>query len=293
MQILLEKHMSEAVRNEFAPSRENLATVAETFAELALKAGAAVMRIYDGEANARVKADDSPVCDADIAAETIILKGLAAQLPQFPVVSEEAAAAGARLAPCRTFILVDPLDGTREFLARNGEFTVNLALIHDGAPRAGVVYAPVLGEIWIAGTEAYSARVSATDVLPPIEPRRRLSARQAPRGLVALVSRSHNDPATEAYLARLPIAQRQDAGSSLKFCRIAEGVADVYPRFTSTMEWDTAAGDAVLRAAGGMVFDPSGLPLRYGKFAEGLKNGPFVAWGDPLAAEAYAGAKTA
>ena len=133
--------------------------------------------------------------------------------------------------------------------------------------------------------------------MPPIARRRRLAARKAPEGLVALVSRSHNDPATEAYLARLPITQRQDAGSSLKFCRIAEGVADVYPRFTPTMEWDTAAGDAVLRAAGGMVLDPtlgpSVHPLRYGKFAEGLKNGPFVASGNPAAAEAFAGAKTA
>ncbi len=153
-------------------ARENLAAIAETFAELALAAGAAVMRIYGGEANARVKADDSPVCDADIAAEAVILKGLAARLPQIPVISEEAAAEGARLSPCRTFILVDPLDGTREFLARNGEFTVNLALIHDGVPRAGVVYAPALGEIWIAGAEAFSARVSPGEVLPPIERRR-------------------------------------------------------------------------------------------------------------------------
>ncbi len=255
------------------------------------------MRIYAGEAHARMKADDSPVCDADIAAEAVILKGLAARLPQIPVVSEEAVAAGARLSPCRTFILVDPLDGTREFLARNGEFTVNLALIHGGTPRAGVVYAPARDEIWIAGAEAFSARVSSGEVLPPIEQWRHLSARKVAQGLVALVSRSHNDPATEVYLARLPITQRQDVGSSLKFCRIAEGVADVYPRFTPTMEWDTAAGDAVLRAAGGVVLDPtldpSGHPLRYGKFAEGLKNGPFVAWGDPVAAETFAGAKTA
>jgi 3'(2'),5'-bisphosphate nucleotidase len=295
--ILVKRQMPDTTHNEFAPSRENLAAIAETFAELAIAAGAAIMRIYGGEANARAKADDSPVCDADVAAEAVILKGLAARLPQIPVVSEEAAAAGARLSPCRSFILVDPLDGTREFLARNGEFTVNLALILDGVPRAGVVYAPALSEIWIAGAEAFSARVSPGDVLPPIERRRRLFVRKAPQGLVALVSRSHNNPAAEAYLARLPIDQRRDAGSSLKFCRIAEGVADVYPRFTPTMEWDTAAGDAVLRAAGGLVLDPtlgpSGAALRYGKFTEGLKNGPFVAWGDLVAAEAFAGAKTA
>lgn len=261
------------------------AAIAEVFAALAVAAGAEIMRIYAGDAHARAKADQSPVCDADEAAEALILKGLAERLPQIPVVSEEAAAAGARYPETSAFILVDPLDGTREFLDRNGEFTVNLALIVDGAPKAGVVYAPALGEIWIAGAQAYAARVAPGASLPPLESRHPLHTRSAPpEGLTALVSRSHEDPQTQAYLAALPIKARHAAGSSLKFCRIAEGAADLYPRFGQTMEWDTAAGEAVLRAAGGLVLNAQGTPLRYGKFAEGFRNGPFIAWGDRRAA---------
>ncbi len=286
--------MPDELSRDLGLSGLNYDAIAEVFAELAVAAGAAVMRVYGTDAHARAKADQSPVCDADVAAEAVILKGLATLLPQLPVVSEEAAAAGAKLPESKVFILVDPLDGTREFLARNGEFTVNLGLIIDGMPRAGVVYAPALGRIWIAGSQAFSAPVSIGAGLPPKDQRQVLHARDAPQdGLVALASRSHPDPQTEAYLAQLPVKARQAAGSSLKFCRIAEGVADVYPRFGPTMEWDTAAGDAVLRAAGGIVRDERGQSLRYGKFADRLKNGPFVAWGDPLAAAAHAGAKTA
>lgn len=286
--------MPDELSRDLGPSGLDYDAIAEIFAELAVVAGAAVMRIYGSDVHARAKADQSPVCDADVAAEAVILKGLAARLPQLPVVSEEAAAAGAKLPESEAFILVDPLDGTREFLDRNGEFTVNLGLIVDGMPRAGVVYAPAIGRIWIAGSQAFSAPVSLGGGLPPKDQRQALHTRSAPQdGLVALASRSHPDPQTQAYLAQLPVKEQQAAGSSLKFCRIAEGVADVYPRFGPTMEWDTAAGDAVLRAAGGMVGDERGQSLRYGKFADRLKNGPFVAWGDPLAAAAQAGAKTA
>lgn len=286
--------MRETMRQDFAPESANLDAIAEVFAELAVAAGAAVMRVYGGDAHARAKVDNSPVCDADLAAEDVILKGLAARLPHFPVISEEAVAAGAKLKPCNAFILVDPLDGTREFLARNGEFTVNLGLILNGVPVAGVVYAPALEEIWIAGTRAAFARVSPGGVLPSPLQRRSVHARRANEsGLVALVSRSHDTPETESYLARLPIKDRLTAGSSLKFCKIAEGVADIYPRFGPTMEWDTAAGDAVLRRAGGTVRDEAGGLLAYGKFAERLKNRAFVAWGDPIVAAGFAGAKTA
>ncbi len=286
--------MSEELRRDLGRRGLDLAAIVEIFAEFAVSAGAAVMRIYGTDAHVRAKADQSPVCDADVAAEAIILEGLAARLPQLPVVSEEAAAAGAKFSEGAAFILVDPLDGTREFLNRNGEFTVNLGLIIDGVPRAGVVYAPALGQIWMAGSQAFSAGVSPGASLPPPDCRQLLHTRRAPMdGLVALASRSHADPQTEAYLAQLPVKERQAAGSSLKFCRIAEGVADVYPRFGPTMEWDTAAGEAVLLAAGGTVLDPKGRPLRYGKFADRLKNSAFIAWGDPLAAAAFAGAKTA
>ena len=280
--------------SKLGPGGWTLDTIAEVFADLAVEAGAAIMQLYGTDAHMRAKSDKSPVCDADLAAEAIILKGLAAALPQFAVVSEEAVAAGARLAETSTFILVDPLDGTREFLGRNGEFTVNLALIIDAVPRAGVVYAPAAGRIWIAGSHAAMALVPPGGKLPPSDERQALQVRAAPDdGLVALASRSHADARTESFLAQLPVKERQLAGSSLKFCRIAEAAADVYPRFGPTMEWDTAAGDAVLRSAGGIVRDAEGRPLRYGKFADRLTNGPFVAWGDPAAAALHAGAKTA
>ena len=201
--------------------------------------------------------------------------------PHIPIIAEEAAAAGAAMEIGERFFLVDPLDGTREFIARNGEFTINVGLIENGAPIAGAVYAPAIGRLWFGGDAAYLCEAPVGADLPEPSSWRRLSVRAAPSQWVALASRSHADPETEAFLARLPIGQRRSAGSSLKFCVIAEGEADVYPRFAPTMEWDTAAGDAVLRAAGGTVARPDGRPFVYGKLAEGLRNGGFIAWGDP------------
>jgi 3'(2'),5'-bisphosphate nucleotidase len=256
--------------------------VAEIFADLVVEAAVAVMFVYAGDAHARQKPDKSMVCDADERAEAIILKGLAERLPALPVVAEEAASRGEK--PCcgRAFILVDPVDGTREFLNRNGEFTINIGLIIDGVPCVGAVYAPALGRLWLAGEHAYVCDVQPGEKLPPISERRQISVRTAPAdGMTALASRSHADPKTEAFLANLPIANCRSAGSSLKFCIVAEGEADVYPRFAPTMEWDTAAGDAVLRAAGGTVLDESGGALLYGKADAQYRNGSFVAWGHP------------
>ena len=259
--------------------------IAEIFAEIAIEAAVAVMAVYAGDIKARRKPDGSPVCDADEAAEAIILKRLAMRLPHLPVLAEEAASKGEKTVLKSAFILVDPVDGTREFLSRNGEFTVNIGLIVDAAPVAGVVYAPALEHLWIGGAAASTCTIAPGAPLPPLEKRRRIHARPAPeQGLTALVSRSHANPATEAFLAKLPVIERIEAGSSLKFCKVAEGLADVYPRFGPTMEWDTAAGDAVLRAAGGLVFDAAGRPLRYGKTEAEFRNGPFVAWGDPKSA---------
>ena len=255
--------------------------ISEIFAELTIEAAVAVMCVYAGDPHAREKADSSMVCDADERAEAIILAGLAAQLPHLPVVAEEAASRGEK--PCcgRAFILVDPVDGTREFLHRNGEFTINIALIVDGVPRAGAVYAPAISRLWMSGEHAYSCDVEPGAALPPVAERREIHVRVCPnKGLTALASRSHADEKTEAFLSGLPIAERRCAGSSLKFCVLAEGEADVYPRFGQTMEWDTAAGDAVLRAAGGCVVDESGVALLYGKADAQYRNGPFVAWGD-------------
>ncbi|MDQ6702819.1 MAG: 3'(2'),5'-bisphosphate nucleotidase CysQ, partial [Pseudomonadota bacterium] len=237
------------------------------------------------DSRTRRKLDGSPVTDADEAAEAIILKRLAMRLPHLPVLAEEAVSRGEKMVAGHTFILVDPLDGTREFLSHNGEFSVNIGLIVDSGPRAGVVYAPAFGQLWIGGATASTCEVAPGAPLPPPELRRAIHARPAPRqGLTALVSRSHADPATEAFLAKLPVKERRQAGSALKFCVVAEGQADIYPRFGQTMEWDTAAGDAVLRAAGGIVRDSAGRPLRYGKTDAQFRNGPFVALGDPKAA---------
>ena len=187
------------------------------------------------------------------------------------------------------FLLVDPLDGTKEFLARNGEFTINVALIQSGKPVAGAVYAPALGRLWFGGgDEAFLCDAKPGEALPDPSQWRRIRARKAPEALVAVASRSHADPQTEAFLDRLPVRERRSRGSSLKFCLLAEGAADVYPRFGPTMEWDTAAGDAVLRSAGGVVLDEQDLPLTYGKVDRKLKNGPFVAWGDPDAPSHFA-----
>jgi 3'(2'), 5'-bisphosphate nucleotidase len=238
------------------------------------------MEEYARDVGSRSKADGSPVTAADERAEEIIRARLLQCAPAIPMVGEEGVAAGAPLGVGPVFFLVDPLDGTKEFLARNGEFTVNVALVASGAPIAGAVYAPASHRLWFAGDAAYFCEAAVGEDIPAPARWRRLRTRPAPPRLVALASRSHGDPETEAFLARLPIAERKSAGSSLKFCVIADGEADVYPRFAPTMEWDTAAGDAVLRAAGGIVLDAAHNPLVYGKLAKGLRNGGFVAWGD-------------
>jgi 3'(2'), 5'-bisphosphate nucleotidase len=261
--------------------------IAEFFAGIALAAGPIVMAEYSRDCKVYTKMDDSPVTVADQKAEVLILDRLAGLPASVAVVAEEAMARGERTSIGRSFILVDPLDGTREFIAHNGEFTINIGLVHDGAPIAGAVYAPALGRLWFGGERAFVCEAAVGAPLPAKSTWRRIETRPAPaKDMVALASRSHCDPTTEAFLAKLPIGERRSAGSSLKFCALAEGVADVYPRFAPTMEWDTAAADAVLRAAGGAVLAVDGGPLRYGKTESGLRNSGFVAWGDPSCAGA-------
>lgn len=256
--------------------------IAECFAAVCVEAGATVMEVYRAGGEARLKADRSPVTEADERAEALILARLADLMPGWPVLAEEAAAAGQGLAACARFILVDPLDGTREFVGRNGEFTVNVGLVVDGVPVAGAVYAPALERLWSGGATARLRRIAPGAPLAEAAEDRAIRTRAAPAaGWIALASRSHADAETEALLARLPVAERRAAGSSLKFCVVAEGEADVYPRFGPTMEWDTAAGEAVLRAAGGTVLRPDGSRFGYGKAEAGYRNGAFVAWGDP------------
>jgi 3'(2'), 5'-bisphosphate nucleotidase len=251
--------------------------LAKLFADIALEAGAAIMRVYENGATARLKGDRSPVTEADEIAEAIIVERLATVLPGVPVVAEESCAKGDIPDVSDGFILVDPLDGTKEFLKRNGEFTVNIALVDQGRPVAGCVFAPAVNALYRGGTRAMRRSGSVES---------EIRTRPYPKGrLVALCSRSHADAQSDAFLAEIGVTEREEAGSSLKFCRVAEGIADVYPRFGPTMEWDVAAGHAVLAAAGGRVLMPDGTPLRYGKSNSGYRNTAFVAWGgEPLPA---------
>ncbi len=256
----------------------NSAELLESLTALARQAGAVVMSVYATDFAVRGKGDASPVTEADERAEAVILAGLAQLAPGIPVVAEESVAAGHTpdISSGR-FWLVDPLDGTKEFISRNGEFTVNIALIDHGRPVAGVVLAPAVGGPagrLFAGAEGLGAWVEDAQGHRPIQ------CRPVPaEGLTVVASRSHGDAAAlDAFLAGRPVAQLANAGSSLKLCLIAEGAADLYPRHGRTMEWDIAAGHAVLAAAGGGVWLTDGhLPLGYGK--PGFENPHFYAAG--------------
>jgi 3'(2'), 5'-bisphosphate nucleotidase len=242
----------------------------------AAAAGGVVWDHFTAGCAARLKADASPVTDADEAAEAVILAGLAADAPGVPVVAEEEAAAGRTPVCGRAFFLVDAVDGTRDFVDRGSDFTVNIGLIEDGLPTMGAVYAPARGRLWwgdvtqgawVAEQPPHGARAAAS----------RLQVGDPAPALRAVASSRHDAPATDRWLGDAGVTARVSVGSSLKFVLVAEGEADLYPRTTPTMEWDTAAGDAVLRAAGGVTLDPDGAPFRYGK--PGFLNGGFVATG--------------
>jgi 3'(2'), 5'-bisphosphate nucleotidase len=257
-----------------------LGSIALLLAQISVMAGGPILEILRRGFRVDRKADASPVTEADLAAENLIVELLDAQLPGIPVVAEELVATARAPAIGHRFILVDPLDGTREFMAHRSEFTVNLALIEGGRPVAGAIYAPLLEQLWFADSESHTARIAPGMPLATAAETRRITVRApSPAGLVALVSRSHRDPATETYLNALPVAERRPLGSSLKFCLIAQGEADLYPRLSPTCEWDTAAGHAVLAAAGGSIAAPDGRPLRYGKAATGFRHQGFIACG--------------
>jgi 3'(2'), 5'-bisphosphate nucleotidase len=244
-------------------------------AAAARAAAEAILPIWRHGVVGRAKPDGTPLTEADLAAERAILSALGAACPDIPVVSEESPPEGAAM-PER-FLLVDPLDGTKEFLGGSGEFTVNIAFVCANRPVAGVVLAPALDALWIGAEGEGATRTDlATGATRPISVR----PRAAPP--VAVASRSHADAETEAFLLQLGVAERRSVGSSLKFCLVAEGEADVYPRFGPTMEWDTAAGHAVLLSAGGRVETPAGAPLLYGLGGRGWRNPSFIAWGGDL-----------
>ena len=243
----------------------------------ARRAGTSVLDIYDGLFDVDLKSDNSPVTAADLASEEIILSDLSRLCPSIRVISEEAHARSsdpANSVPDRLFFLVDPLDGTKEFVARNGDFTINIALIEDGKPIMGVVYAPALGRMYAGIVGEGACFYQENDVPHPIHVRR-----PPPDGLVVVASRSHAAPEQDRkFLERYTISETKRIGSSLKFCLLAEGIADLYPRFSPTMEWDTAAGHAVLKAAGGRVVTANGYDeLTYGKSS--LRIPAFIAWG--------------
>ena len=258
------------------------ARLLRALAETCVRAGEAIMEVYESNFEVVTKADSSPVTEADARGEAIILAALAALMPDVPVIAEEEVAAGRIPATDACFFLVDPLDGTREFVEKRGDFTVNVALIEDHAPSLGLVYAPVERRLFAGDArarEAWSAMVADDGAIGAAVALRIRAA--PPGGLSAVASRSHGSPATEDYLARFTVAERISRGSSLKICMVACGEADLYPRLGPTCEWDIAAGDAVLRAAGGTLSAPDGAPMRYGK--PGFFNAGFVAVGDVAA----------
>ena len=250
---------------------EDYARLAAAARRLALEAGRTIMTFYREGTAVETKADSTPVTEADRAADGLIVAGLQAATPDIPVISEESTSTGPPPAGGR-FWLVDPLDGTREFIARTGEFTVNIALIEDGRPALGVLHAPVQGETYVADGLGQAVRIVGDG--PP----QAIRARPVPaEGPAVVASRLHRDAETDRYIANLRPDRIESAGSALKFGLLARGEADIYPRFGRTMEWDTAAGHAILSAAGGHVRDLNGRELNYGK--AGFVNPPFVACG--------------
>ncbi len=262
------------------PPHSDDRALCDALTALALKAGAEIMSIYESDFVAEQKDDASPVTEADRRGEAIILAGLRETAPDIPVLAEEAASEGRIPSLGDQFFLVDPLDGTREFIDRTGEFTVNIALVRKARPALGVVYAPASGKLYagIVGSGAW--RIDVLDGGALSEPRAIRAVPTPANGVIAVASRSHRSPETDAYLETLNVADFAAAGSSLKFCLIAEGAAHIYPRFGRTMEWDTGAGQAVLEAAGGSVCaHPSGEPLAYNKRDRGFDNPHFIATG--------------
>jgi 3'(2'), 5'-bisphosphate nucleotidase len=253
--------------------------MAMTLRRLALEAGAAILAVRAGaDLGLATKADASPVTEADLAADRIICAGLGKAYPEIPVVTEERAESHA-LGQAETHFLVDPLDGTKEFVREQGEFTVNIALVEGGRPVAGVVYAPAAGRLF--RTAVGGGALEETGDLDPaaVGSERPIRVAEADdRALRVVASKSHRDAETDAFIARHAVAEFKSAGSSLKFCLLAAGEADLYPRLAPTMEWDTAAGQAVLEAAGGRVLRmPDLSPMVYGRTER--RNPPFVAIG--------------
>jgi 3'(2'), 5'-bisphosphate nucleotidase len=265
--------------------RDTAVALIEPLTELVVRAGRAILAVDRRTMTSDEKADGSPVTAADLAADRVIAEGLARLLPEIQTLSEERTHL-ARWPAMSSFLLIDPLDGTKEFLAGRDEFTVNLALVTDGAPLLGIVGAPALGLVWrgLVGRGAERLTISGGAGARGAQPIRTRAFPAPENPWIAAVSRSHGDRRTAAFIDSRPNAVRQVAGSAIKFCRVAEGGADIYPRLAPTCEWDVAAGHAVVTAAGGKVTDLSGAALRFGAGRDDFIVPGFIAWGDPAAA---------
>jgi 3'(2'), 5'-bisphosphate nucleotidase len=282
--------MNEAHSSEPFIDGNAAAALMEPLTDLVIRAGAAILAINRGAMKIDGKVDGSPVTQADLAADRIIADGLARLVPDVPTLSEERVDL-AKPAFSGSFFLIDPLDGTKEFVAGRREFTVNLALVTNGTPLLGIIGAPALGLVWrgLVGRGAQRLTTSGGAVAEPIHTR--THPRRGDPWIVA-VSRSHGDSRTEAFITGRPGAIREVLGSAVKFGRVAEGGADIYPRLAPTSEWDVAAGHAVVTAAGGKITDSKGSDLLFGKGRQGLagQHGfivpEFIAWGDPAAVRA-------
>jgi 3'(2'), 5'-bisphosphate nucleotidase len=277
--------MNEAGSHARLIDRTQAAALMGPMTDLVLEAGQAILAVNRRAMKVAGKLDGSPVTEADLAADRIISEGLARLIPDVPVLSEERVPRSRP--PYRgSFFLVDPLDGTKEFVAGRAEFTVNLALVTNGTPLLGIIGAPALGLLWRGlvgqGAERMSLTGAGAGAAEPIHTRR---APKRGEPWIAAVSRSHGDARTEAFIAGRPGALREQLGSAVKFARLAEGAADIYPRLAPTSEWDVAAGSPVVTAAGGKVTDANGAPLRFGEGNDDRFIVPaFIAWGDPAAA---------
>jgi 3'(2'), 5'-bisphosphate nucleotidase len=276
--------MHEAHSSGSMIGRDAAAALMEPLTDLVMEAGAAILAVNRHAMKIDGKTDGSPVTEADLAADRIIRDGLARLVPEVPTLSEECIPSG-KPPYDGSFFLIDPLDGTKEFVAGRSEFTVNLALVTNGTPLLGIIGAPALGLIWRGlvgrGAERLTTSDAAARVAEPIHTRR-IPARGAP--WIVAVSRSHGDSRTEAFIESRPGATRQALGSAVKFGRVAEGGADIYPRLAPTCEWDIAAGHAIVTAAGGKITGAKGSDLYFGRGREDFIVPEFIAWGDPAAA---------
>jgi 3'(2'), 5'-bisphosphate nucleotidase len=275
--------MNEARSSGPVIDRDAAAALIDPLTDLVIRAGAAILAINRVAMKIDGKVDGSPVTEADLAADRIIGEGLAWLIPEVPALSEE------RVHPAKppyagSFFLVDPLDGTKEFVAGRDEFTVNLALVTGGLPLLGIVGAPALRLIWRGIVGRGAERLTIHDsAAPRVEPIRTRPCPRRGQPWTVAVSRSHGDARTEAFIAARPGAVRRELGSAVKFGRVAEGAVDIYPRMSPTCEWDVAAGHAVVTAAGGVITDSTGAALHFGAGREDFIVPEFIAWGDPKA----------